>query len=134
MLNPLTSLLRSRINFIQNFCSFILFNQNPCIVYRAGITVKSLIMFRKKWWRATTQVSVDAKMLKTCLRKFHHLFYFMTAYIYIYIYIYIHLHLYIYIYICIYIYIYLYLYLYICSIYIYIYIYMYICMCIYTNV
>ena len=45
MLKTLTSLLRSRINFIQHFCSFIIFIYNPCIFYIPDITVKSLIRF-----------------------------------------------------------------------------------------
>ena len=78
-LKTLTSSLGSWINFILNFCSFILFISNPCILSKRDVRVKSSIKFNK--------FSVVARMLKICPRKLHSLCYFMIAdYIYIYIY------------------------------------------------
>ena len=48
-------------------------------------TVKSLIKFRKKQAKVRTQISVDARMLKTCLNKKHSMFYFMIEHNVIYI-------------------------------------------------
>ena len=48
-------------------------------IYRPGIKVKIWIIFCKKESRVRTQLSVDARTLKTCLRKLHDLSYFMIA-------------------------------------------------------
>ena len=64
MLKTLASPLKSWINFIQPFFFVFCFLFFPC---RPGITVNSLIMFRKKKSRVRTWLSVDARIPETWL-------------------------------------------------------------------